>query len=176
MNTGVGCHFLGQGISPTQGLNPHVQQLLHCMWALYRWAARGARFRVIFLGSIKLPQTALCCSATELHWGLSQEATRETCQVCPMRLSLELGTHSTSTPPSHSPQKHYFQFPEPGKALLFQSNLLYSFDCHWEKIHASIFAWTRNFKVKAEAVPSMCRMEQGSTLQQEVMEKVSVLT
>ena len=28
-NTGVGCHFLLQGISPTQGLNPHLFSLLH---------------------------------------------------------------------------------------------------------------------------------------------------
>ena len=28
-NTGVGCHFLLQGILPTQGLNPHFLQLLH---------------------------------------------------------------------------------------------------------------------------------------------------
>ena len=28
-NTGVGCHFLLQGISPTQRLNPHLLSLLH---------------------------------------------------------------------------------------------------------------------------------------------------
>ena len=28
-NTGVGCDFLFQGISPTQGLNPHLLHLLH---------------------------------------------------------------------------------------------------------------------------------------------------
>ena len=28
-NTGVGCHFLLQGIFPTQGLNPHLLCLLH---------------------------------------------------------------------------------------------------------------------------------------------------
>ena len=28
-NTGVGCHFLLQGIFPTQGLNPHLLRLLH---------------------------------------------------------------------------------------------------------------------------------------------------
>ena len=28
-NTGVGCHFLLQGIFPTQGLNPHLSSLLH---------------------------------------------------------------------------------------------------------------------------------------------------
>ena len=31
-NTGVGCHFLLQGIFRTQGLNP---SLLHCRWILY---------------------------------------------------------------------------------------------------------------------------------------------
>jgi len=28
-NTGMGCHFLLQGIFPTQGLNPHLMCLLH---------------------------------------------------------------------------------------------------------------------------------------------------
>ena len=28
-NTGVGCHFLRQGIFPTQGSNPHLLSLLH---------------------------------------------------------------------------------------------------------------------------------------------------
>ena len=33
-NTGVGCHFLLQGILPTQGLNPslpHCKQILSCL-------------------------------------------------------------------------------------------------------------------------------------------------
>ena len=34
-NTGVGCHFLLQGIFPAQRLNPH---LLHCRQILYHWA------------------------------------------------------------------------------------------------------------------------------------------
>ena len=34
-NTWVGCHFLLQGIFPTQGLN---SCLLHCRWILYNWA------------------------------------------------------------------------------------------------------------------------------------------
>ena len=29
-NTGVGCHFLLQGIFPTQGQNPCLLHLLHC--------------------------------------------------------------------------------------------------------------------------------------------------
>ena len=36
---GVGCHFLLQGIFPTQGSNPH---LLHCRWILYHWTTREA--------------------------------------------------------------------------------------------------------------------------------------
>ena len=28
-STGVGCHFLLQGIFPPQGLSPHLQRLLH---------------------------------------------------------------------------------------------------------------------------------------------------
>ena len=38
-NTGVGCHFLLQGIFLTQGSNPG---LLHCRQILYHWATREA--------------------------------------------------------------------------------------------------------------------------------------
>ena len=34
-NTGVGCHFLFQGIFPAQGSNPHLLCLLHCRQILY---------------------------------------------------------------------------------------------------------------------------------------------
>ena len=37
-NTGVGCHFLLQGIFPTQGLIPCLLCLLHCRWVLYHRA------------------------------------------------------------------------------------------------------------------------------------------
>ena len=37
-NTGVGCHFLLQGIFPTQGLNPG---LLHCRQTLYHLSHQG---------------------------------------------------------------------------------------------------------------------------------------
>ena len=37
-STGVGCHFLLQGISPMQGSNPHLLCLLHCRRILYHWA------------------------------------------------------------------------------------------------------------------------------------------
>ena len=38
-NTGVGCHFLLQGIFPTQGSNPG---LLHCRQILYRLSYEGS--------------------------------------------------------------------------------------------------------------------------------------
>ena len=34
-NTGVGCHFLLQGIFPTQGSSPHLLSLLHWQLDLY---------------------------------------------------------------------------------------------------------------------------------------------
>ena len=37
-NTGVGCHFLLQGISLTHGLNPHLLRLLPCRQIPYHWA------------------------------------------------------------------------------------------------------------------------------------------
>ena len=37
-NTGVGYHFLLQGIFQTQGLNLHLLRLLHCWWILYHCA------------------------------------------------------------------------------------------------------------------------------------------
>ena len=40
-NTGVGCHFLLQGIFLTQGSNLH---LLHCRWILYHWATWEANY------------------------------------------------------------------------------------------------------------------------------------
>ena len=38
-NTGVACHFLLQGIFPTQGSNPG---LLHCRWILYYLSQKGS--------------------------------------------------------------------------------------------------------------------------------------
>ena len=41
-NTGVVCHFLLQGIFPTQGSNLSLLRLLQCRWILYHWATRDA--------------------------------------------------------------------------------------------------------------------------------------
>ena len=41
-NTGVSCHFLLQGIFPTQGLNQCLLPLLHCRWILCLLSHRGS--------------------------------------------------------------------------------------------------------------------------------------
>ena len=41
-NTGVGCHFLLQGIFLTQGLNPCLLHLLHCRQILYSLSHLGS--------------------------------------------------------------------------------------------------------------------------------------
>ena len=40
-NAGVSCHFLLQGILPTQGSNPHLLCLLHCRQILYHLSHQG---------------------------------------------------------------------------------------------------------------------------------------
>ena len=39
-NTGVGCHFLLQGIFPTQGSNPSLLPLLNCRRILHHWKSQ----------------------------------------------------------------------------------------------------------------------------------------
>ena len=41
-NIEAGCHFLLQGIFPTQGSNQRLLRLLHCKQILYHWAIREA--------------------------------------------------------------------------------------------------------------------------------------
>ena len=44
-NTGVGCHFLLQGIFLTQGLNLYLLCLLHYRWFLYLLSHQGSLSR-----------------------------------------------------------------------------------------------------------------------------------
>ena len=48
-STGVGCHFLLQGIFPTQGLNPG---LWHCRQTLYHLSHQGSRDSPMFAESL----------------------------------------------------------------------------------------------------------------------------
>ena len=58
-NTGVGCHFLLQGIFSTQVSNPHLLCLLHCRQTLYL---------------LSLRENPL--------WGLSRLRMRFPCRIC----------------------------------------------------------------------------------------------
>ena len=51
-NTGLGCHFLPQGILPTQSLNPHPLRLLH-------------------LQADSLPLSHLGSTSHFLYWGIA---------------------------------------------------------------------------------------------------------
>ena len=53
-NTGVGCHFLLQGIFPTQGSN---LGFLHCRHILYHLSHQGSPFLIIFF----YEQYNYCC-------------------------------------------------------------------------------------------------------------------
>ena len=70
-NTGVGCHFLLQGIFPTQGLNPGLP---HCRQVLYRLRHRGV-YRFTGIGynlaatpPPSLPITVLNPSEVSMCW------------------------------------------------------------------------------------------------------------
>ena len=54
-STGVGCHFLLQETSPTQGLSPG---LLHCRQTLHRLSTRGALWVLVFV--LSLSRVQLC--------------------------------------------------------------------------------------------------------------------
>ena len=56
-DTGVGCHFLPQGIFPTQGLSP---RLLHCRRILYHLSHQGSPKAVQSSFSFSEPLTVLC--------------------------------------------------------------------------------------------------------------------
>ena len=63
-NTGVGCHFLPQGIFLTQGSNPC---LLQCRWILYHWATMEAPW------SLRSDNVNPCDTALLPHYQLIRE-------------------------------------------------------------------------------------------------------
>ena len=68
-NSGVGCHFLLQGIFSTQGLSPHLLKLMHCRW-IFPLSHQGSwtlnfpcatnSFRSPFTYSFRSPSITLC--------------------------------------------------------------------------------------------------------------------
>jgi len=69
-NTGAGCHFLLQEIFPTQGLNLHLLNLLHCRWILYHCTTWEVPF--IHVVKINSPNMTLspsrCRLSSERFW------------------------------------------------------------------------------------------------------------
>ena len=59
----MGCHFLFQGIFPTQGWNTHLL-LLHCGQILYHWATPGKPSHVYIHRYIYLPTYLPTCLST----------------------------------------------------------------------------------------------------------------
>ena len=54
-NTGVGCHFLLQGIFLTQGWNPHLLRLLHWQEDSFTPEPPGSLFKRVSGGDHELP-------------------------------------------------------------------------------------------------------------------------
>ena len=57
--TGVGCHFLLQGIFPTQGLNPRLLHLLHCrqiILPLSHWGSPALLYLSIYIERFSVTQ------------------------------------------------------------------------------------------------------------------------
>ena len=65
-NPGMGCHFLLQGIFPTQGSNLRLLCLLHCRWILYQLCHWGCPSILYIVSVVKVkvaqlyPELSLC--------------------------------------------------------------------------------------------------------------------
>ena len=71
-NTGVGCHFLLQGIFPSQGLNLWLLGLLHRRRILYHWVNEEAHIQLLTDYSENYS-----CSLSPIVRTFSREKTRE---------------------------------------------------------------------------------------------------
>ena len=66
-NTGVGCHFLLQGIFPTQGSNPHLSSLLHWQLGSLPLAPLGKPFIILGTGMQKEKVKSYPQQYTSIH-------------------------------------------------------------------------------------------------------------
>ena len=119
-NAAVGCHFLLQGIFPTQGLNPRLLHLPLCL-LFYHWATRGAPLDTRFFtykdthnlfSPIKNNSLRPLCTNVKVFWGLISNcgiielkhayiSKRDTKKMFPINLMpIYISIHfSTSSPP-----------------------------------------------------------------------------
>ena len=71
-NTGMGCHFLLQGIFLTQGSDPYILCLLHHRWILYHWAIWEAEtvmywtITVLYQGRMEIK--VFCLTKEEIYF------------------------------------------------------------------------------------------------------------
>ena len=61
----MGCHFLLQGIFPTQGSNPHLLCLLHCRQILYHLRLLHCR-RILYHWATQ--EAPVMCISSQLLW------------------------------------------------------------------------------------------------------------
>ena len=86
-STGVVCHFLLQGIFPTQGLNLH---LLLGKWVLYHWVTREAPVLII---TVLLLCHRLLVTVSSSHFFSTFLSSLTLCPICVLK--------STWHPPYH---------------------------------------------------------------------------
>ena len=93
-STGVGCHFLLQGIFMTQGPNPCLLCLLHCRQGLYPLSYRGSPPRA---WALHLPPWHICPKAlASLYWWKEYPSGRLSSQRDPVFiLLLQISLHSS---------------------------------------------------------------------------------
>ena len=103
-NTGVGCHFLLQGIFPTQRSNPHLLSVLHGRQILYLLNHQGSPTPAISLASF--------------HFSLPISSPG-TCQVSPFR------TFAYAIPSAWNVLLTFPPFYKAGSFLSFRSKLKY---------------------------------------------------
>ena len=79
-STGVGCHFLFQGIFLTQELNPCLLWLTHCRQILYHWATDVYDIDVIII-------IFLFYAASQYHQSMSSPTSTESLEMWAMAWS-----------------------------------------------------------------------------------------
>ena len=70
-NTGMGCHFLLQGIFPTQGSNLFLPSLLHCRRLLYHWATGEALGSLLTLMLISRASSVVIKMLYSVIWAVA---------------------------------------------------------------------------------------------------------
>ena len=92
-NSGVGCHFLFQGIFLTQELNLCLLQLLHCRWILYLLSHQGFP-KGTYLNIIKAiydkPTANIILNGDKLKAFPLRSGTRQGCPLLPLLFNIVL--------------------------------------------------------------------------------------